>query len=255
MKEEMLQLIQELPGNAGVLLGDFDQFEFSHQQDQAFPSASVIKLFILWELYRQVESGEKSLDDQIALTAEMKVGGFGVLTHLTGNPSLTLRDIATLMIISSDNMATNILIDCLGIDQINATCKKMGWNETVLGRKMMDFEAKAAGKDNYTSPRDTADFFRRLLSEATDLSLTSKAEMLEILKGQQCNNKLPAYMENGLPFAHKTGDLPKLEHDCGILYTPKGPKIVVVFTNDLQNNPIGVEFQNEVGRLVEQCWQ
>ena len=153
MREDLLQMIREFPGNAGVILGDPENPGFCYQEDQKFPSASVIKLFILWELYRQTENGEKSLTDQIVLTEEMKVGGFGVLTHLTGNPSLSLHDIATLMIISSDNTATNILIDSLGIAQINATCKKMGWNETILGRKMMDFEAKAAGKDNYTSPR------------------------------------------------------------------------------------------------------
>lgn len=255
MREDLLQMIREFPGNAGVILGDPENPGFCYQEDQKIPSASVIKLFILWELYRQTENGEKSLTDQIVLTEEMKVGGFGVLTHLTGNPSLSLHDIATLMIISSDNTATNILIDSLGVAPINATCKKMGWNETILGRKMMDFEAKAAGKDNYTSPRDTADFFKRLLSKEEEISQQGREQMLEILKGQQCNNKLPAQMNNSWPFAHKTGDLPKLEHDCGILYTAKGPKLLIVFTNELQSNSLGVEFQNKIGRWADQNWQ
>lgn len=255
MREDLLRMIREFPANAGIVFGDLENPDFCYQEDQKFPSASVIKLFILWELYRQAEKGEKSLTDQIILIEEMKVGGFGVLTHLTGNLSLSLHDLAVLMIISSDNTATNILIDSLGIDQINATCQKMGWNETILGRKMMDFEAKAIGKDNYTSPRNTADFFKRLLSKDEEITQQGREQMIEILKGQQCNNKLPAQMDNSWSFAHKTGDLPKIEHDCGILYTPQGPKLLIVFTNELQSNSLGVDFQSKIGRWAIQNWQ
>jgi beta-lactamase class A len=166
---------------------------------------------------------------------------------------LSLRDLLTLMIIVSDNTATNLAIESLGMNRINALAKELGLTGTIFQRKMLDFEARARDLDNFTTAKDTA----RILETILDGSLTGpelKDKMMEILRNQQFNHKLPARFARTTPgdpvLAHKTGELPGTEHDAGILETEKSPVIIVVLTNKLENNLAGQTAIARIGELI-----
>ncbi|MEW6217720.1 MAG: serine hydrolase, partial [Candidatus Bipolaricaulota bacterium] len=246
------------------------------------PSASVIKLAIAWEAFREAEAALLHLDETVSIPPGAAVGGTGVLQLLSPRLSLTWRDLVTLMLVVSDNTATNLLIDRLGFDAINATARSLGLTQTVLQRKMMDFAARASGRENYMSAADAARLLAMLAAGAhrqddassggqeARLSPDSGKELLAILERQQFNHKLPALLPP-VRCAHKTGELPGLEHDAGIVYLPakKGngnasaagkpaglvgsadvPVVVVVFTWGLRSNADGARAIAEVARAV-----
>jgi len=232
---------------------------YSVNGNQAFNAASVIKLPILIELYRQADAGRLRLEDRLELPEAEKVPGSGVLKELGAGLALSLRDLAVLMVVLSDNTATNLLIDRLGMDAVNLTAQALGLSATVLQRKMMDFAARAAGRDNFTSAADTARLLTFLVLPSLGPGLNSPdaganrlisaaacRSLMDILEKQQFNHKLPALLP-GVRCAHKTGELPGLEHDAGVIYLPDGrPLVVAVFTWELRSNAEGVRTIAEV---------
>jgi len=220
----------------------------SHRADEQFPTASVIKVPILAALGAAVDAGDHRWTDVIALSPAETAAGSGVIQHLTRR-AYTLRDLATLMIIVSDNRATNAIIDLLGADRINAYCRAAGWPRTVLARRMMDFAARAQGRDNLSTPRETADLFVRLLA-GTLLAPATTALVLDMLRAQQLRHKLPAWLPAETPAAHKTGDMPGVSNDGGILFLDSGPVIAAVYTDGLAAAPPGWDAIREIGRAI-----
>lgn len=260
MKLGLEKMLVEFKGEVALVVGDKEEITFSYQPEKPFLAASMIKLFILWELFRRQESG-LDLNQRLRLNAADMVPGFGVLSRLNEGLMPTLYDLGVLMTIVSDNTATNLLIDYLGVVEIQKTCETMGWDATRLNRKMYDHESAAKGLDNWTSAKDIARFFQLLLADNVDgMPLESRKAMLNILLTQQCNNKLPGRIFNlpdgsRVPFAHKTGDIIAHEHDGGIFMTSQGPKIVVLLTGNLTQNWDGVHLHQEIGEYCWNSWQ
>lgn len=253
MIDKIKEEIDKFKGVCGVVIKNENTKEYyAYNEEIVFPSASIIKLSILLELFKRIEKGEFNLEDSVTIREEDKTGGFGVLKELDCNVNLTIKDIATLMIILSDNVATNKLINILNMESINSTAKELGMKSTILGRKMMDGDAKKRGLDNYTSPKDTLTILEAYLnpSKVIELSPENRETILDILKKQQCNNKLPFLMPKNVSFAHKTGELPGVEHDAGILFSQAGTIVIVVLTKDLEDNAHGVQFNNSIGKIV-----
>ena len=213
-----------------------------------FATASVIKVPVLLALAADVEAGRSRWDQAMPIAAGNTAGGSGVIQHLTPLP-YTLRDLATLMIIVSDNMATNAIIDLVGMDRINAYLSRAGWQDTVLARRMMDLEARARGRDNFSTPHDTADQLRRLLAGELATPATTSL-LLDMLRAQTERDRLPAWLAPDVVVAHKTGTLPGVLNDAGILFLPTGPVIAAVFTNDLAVNAEGRVAIQEIGRAI-----
>ncbi len=248
--KKIKKLTEEFNGEVGIVIKYLENGkEIKINEDNIFPSASIIKLTILWELFNQVEMDNMELSDEVRIKDEYKVGGCGVLQELHSGISLTLEDLAKLMIILSDNTATNMLIDKLGIEKINRSIQNLGMKNTVLQRKMMDEEAKKKGNDNYTTAGDVANIFQKFLY-SDKLGKSKRYEIIEILKKQQFNNKLPLFMPTNIVFAHKTGDLPEIEHDGGILFFKKNTIIIVVLTKNLKSNFEGIKLNNDIGKIV-----
>ncbi|SHJ70697.1 serine hydrolase [Paramaledivibacter caminithermalis] len=242
LRKKIDDIIEGVDGDVGVIVKNLETNEsIMINEDTVFPAASVIKLYILWELFERIKKGEFTLEQEILLKESHKVGGFGVLKELHEGINLSLKDIATLMIILSDNTATNILIDLLGMDNINQTIKNNKMKDTVLQRKMMDGEAKAKGFDNYTSPMDVLSILEKSLQ---------REEIIDIMKRQQCNNKLPALIDDSIVIAHKTGDLPAVEHDVGIMFMENSSIIIIVLTKNLKENIEGIKLNNNIGKAV-----
>jgi beta-lactamase class A len=251
LKDRIEQLIDSLEGVAGIIVKNDSTGEmiYRHNPNMIFPAASIIKLPILWTLFKAVESGKVKLSDAVHLSSLQRIGGFGILKDLSDGTTVTVVDCAMLMIILSDNIATNYLIQSLGMGTINTVARDdLGMREASLQREMMDSEAKKRGLDNYISPTDVLKFFDALTSSNL-LTDESRKKMRNILIGQQCNNKLPADIEDEVIFAHKTGDLPKTEHDAGIMFL-KDAITVVVMLKDLKSNADGIAFHNALGQMI-----
>jgi beta-lactamase class A len=185
----------------------------------------------------------------------VRVSSSGVIADLSPDLQTTLRDLAHLMITISDNTAANMLLHLVGFDAVNATMQQLGLQETRLERRFMDFAARQQGRDNWTTAGDMAHLFSLLCSH----SLPGSRDMLEILLHQNDYTLLPAYWGEDLPFAHKTGDLPAVTHDAGILFPPltdvpakNAPLIIVVMTSEQVDQPLTRYILARVGRLAYQ---
>lgn len=224
---------------------------FSCEGTRAVPSASTIKVLILAELLRQVEEGKFSLEQKVSIRKEDWTGGDGVLKELEPGHAFTLKELATLMIIVSDNLATNRLIDLVGMDRVNALGKHLGLTAAHLGRKMMDSAAKKRGEDNWICADDLGLLFRKI-DEGTLVSPRASALMLDILKRQQQGERLQRYLPEEVPLAHKCGDLDGVENDGGIFLLPGHPYILVVLTSHMPDSRTGKE---TIGRISRQVWE
>lgn len=217
--------------------------------ERVFPAASMIKVPIMYEIMRQAAAGAISLDSCLKATPSFRAGGAGVLKELRPDIEMTVRELVTLMIILSDNTATNMLIDLAGMDGINRTIRDLGLKSTVLRRRMMDFAAALAGKENETSAADMALMFT-IIYDSGDLPASYGALMLDILKRQQIRDKLPFFLPEDTILAHKTGTLTGIEHDGGVLFLPGGPYIAVVLTGGHDANYRGLQLVARIGQAI-----
>jgi len=193
-------------------------------------SASMIKVFILGTAMEKIRDGKLSLYQNLILHSYDKVGGAGVLAGYASGTEFTLDTIMRLMITESDNTATNMMIDLLGMDEINAYIKRQGYKDTILQRKMMDSQAVAAGRENYTSVNDLGDFFVKLYHRNC-VSPELDDVMLGYLEGQTDTECFPAALP-GVMICHKTGELYGLYDDGGIVYQPGRHFIIVGMTEN-----------------------
>lgn len=210
---------------------------FSINGDVSHVSASMIKLAILADLCAQADAGVVSLDQTVELTADDIVGGSGVLQGAEVGTSFALRDLALHMIADSDNIAANMLIDVLGMDNINANAQALGLTGTSLQRRMMDTDAQAAGYENYMSADDAASLLQRIAS-GTLVNAEYSTFALSLLEQQTVDSGLAAGVEAaggaGVTVAHKTGELVNVEHDGGIVYATT-PYVLVMMTEGVSN--------------------
>jgi beta-lactamase class A len=213
---------------------------FGHLEKDTFPTASTIKLTIVYELFKQVEEGKIRLDDTMALDRSKAVGGTGVLQQL-GTPTLSIRDYATLMVMLSDNTATNVLIDRLGMPAIAKRMQTLGLTATKLRRHMMDAAAAQRGDENVSSPADIV----RLL-EVMNTSQPDAIALLKKSKESRLRKGLPA----GVETADKPGELEGVRVDAGVVFVRNRPFILCVMTAFLQSETEGERTIEEMSRAA-----
>ncbi len=204
-----------------------------YQADVPVIAASVIKLPILAEAFRQAEAGEASMEETFRIKPEQKMPSCGALSYLHDGVQVTLRDLCVLMIILSDNTATNILIDRLGMESINQTINRLGLKDTVLRRRLFDAAASARGIENTITAREMGLLLKKLY-RGEAVSPQADGEMLRILKNQRLNGKMPFFL-HGVPIAHKTGEDDGITHDVGIVYAPH--PLILCFTSQRTDVP------------------
>lgn len=261
----------------------------AHDADRSFQMASVFKVPLLAELMSQVVAGRRRLDEQITLTDEMKAPGSGVLKELSTGTRFSVRDLATLMIIVSDNTATDILLDLVGADAVNARLAACGLRRTVvtmgcrgllrdlvglgdvpdtpetrriaaerLRLRQLDWNARVYHDEraNMTTPREMGRLIELIVRPTLDagaegpIPLEACRRMLDLMRRQQVRDRLPLLLPPGAEMAHKTGSLTRVSNDAGVLYTASGPCVVSVFTRDLTDDLKGRLAIAEVGRAV-----
>ncbi len=218
------KLLIPLPGNIGFYCRDIQNNEIvSYHADLPVEAASVIKLSVMIEAFRQREAGLLDWNRPVLIRPEDKLPSCGALTYLHDGLTLPVGDLVTLMIILSDNTATNLLIDLLGINSIQRTIDKLGLSQTKLNRKLFMPELARQGIKNYVSAEDSAHIMGMLL-EGTLISAEASQEMLTLLKQQRLNGKMPFYLHSqGIDCAHKTGEDDGITHDVGVIFadTPR----------------------------------
>lgn len=203
------------PARLGICLIDLKSGQsLGYHSNDKFPAASIIKLPILLELYRRAQSQQLDLAKRLQLRSESQVGGAGVLFELTPGLQLNLEDLARLMMVVSDNTASNLLIEELGFEAINSFLQSRGMTGTHLGRYFM--ESPTPERDNRACALD----FSRCLAalwkgEVLDPDYTQRA--LAILSRQQYREKIPLLLPESVTVYHKTGELDGVRHDCGIV--------------------------------------
>ena len=234
-KKEIEKIISQVEGSVCINFYDLNKNNvFSINGDKKVLSASTIKLLILAELMKKISENKFSLSDTIMIADSMKTGGDGVLKELNTGHHFTLKELATLMIVVSDNQATNILIDFLGMENINQLGKELRLKKTFLGRKMMDIEARKKGYDNYTCVDDIS-LLLKLIYQEKLINKEASQLMLDILLRQQQGERLQRYLPSDIKIAHKCGDLDNLENDGGIIWIGDKAYILVVLTNGMPN--------------------
>ena len=192
--------------------------------DEVMPTASMIKIAVLVELYRQ-----NRLREMYTVDAKDLVDGSAILSRLTpGVTQLTLRDLATNMIGDSDNAATNVLIDRLGMAKINAMLDGIGLPKTRLQRKMIDLAAARAGRENVATVDETVALLAAL-HHGKVLGAEETADLFKVLATPK-SSRLLAMLPGGARGATKTGTLDGVVTEAGILYPPKRPFAIAIMT-------------------------
>lgn len=225
-------LVEGYEGVAGVHVLDLtDGTRFGVRDHLVFPQASAIKIPILLELFRRAEVEPDLLSRRIEVTDEVRTGGSGVLRYLTdGGTALSLEDHAILMILHSDNTATNVLIDALGMEAVNALSASLGATETLLQRKMIRPEESARGNENLSTPRDAARIMERIAACDLPMGEASCArvrEILEIPKGGAFVDPVSA----GIPVAWKPGGITGVAAAWGTVNLPDRPYVLVIMSS------------------------
>lgn len=204
---------------------------FGHNAGRRFHSASTIKICIMIELYRQIDAGQHALDERCVMRKDDRANGSGVMLHLHEGMEFTLNDLCYLMIGISDNTATNMLIDIVGMTRVNATMRALGMTQSVLGRKMGQFNLGPA-HENYATPDEFADAIAAIIGNRA-ASPASCAAMLAMLEKQQNDRRIARHLprgENAPRWGAKAGSLEQAINDVGFIMTDRGPLIVAVFT-------------------------
>ena len=188
-------------------------------EDEAFPSASLIKVLVLVELLRQADSGLVSLEEGSVIRSEDLVEDSEMLEAKGLPVRVSLGELAEGMITVSDNAATNWLIRRLGMDRINALAAELGLRRTSLRREMIDFGARSRGEENTTSATDMVALMREIWAGSI-LTRGSRELALGLLLAGRLVSKIAPPVPPGVRYAHKTGELEGVENDAGILIVP-----------------------------------
>ena len=286
LEAEIAQTDRDLDGVMGVVVTDLTSGQqLLHNADQVFPTASVIKLAVMAELYRQEEqgaAGEKAdaagaasnvgagknasagkyarLADLYTVRKEDLVPDSDVLGGLTpGVSQVTNRDLAAMMASVSDNSAANVLIDRVGMENVNALLDSLGLKQTRLRRKMMDLEAARQGRENVSTPREMAALLEAIYrgkvlgKPLAQNSLTD--DFFKLLSSGRGHYKA-FFRAGGIPddvvIAEKEGELEGVRADCGVVFVPGRPCVLCVMTSYLADERAG---EAAISRVAGAAWR
>ena len=240
-EKRVQEISSRVDGVVGYSIVDLTSGErIAHLDAATFPTASAIKLAIVYELFKQAEEKRIDLDEKITLDRRQAVGGTGVLVEM-GTPTLSIRDYAVLMVTLSDNTATNVLIDRLGMDRISARMQGLGLSGTKLRRHMMDTAAARRGDENVSTPDELAKLLRAMNETMPDaITLLKKPKENRLRKG----------LPEGVASADKSGELEGVRVDAGVVYAKNRPYVLCVMTTFLKDEAEGERAIEEISRVA-----
>lgn len=235
---DVTRLAEGVDGRVGVFIQSLETGEtFALRGDEIFPTASTIKLALLLELYRQCDGGGLRLSDAYLLQPKDLAEDSAIMGNLEPGTRLTLRDLALFTVVVSDNSATNILIDRVGMDRVNATLDGLGLHRTRLRRKMMDAKAAREGRENLSTPRELAQLLTGI-HQGKVLGPASGTDLMRLLKTPK-DGYLTRLLPDDLPVANKPGSLQGVRNDVGIVFVKGRPLVIAVMTSHLRDDREG----------------
>ena len=284
LKDEIIEITHGLEGTIGIAVKHLQTGEeVLVEGDTLFPTASVFKLPLLVELYRQVEEGHISLDQRLVMTEEAKVPGSGILRELSPGLEMKVRNYVTLMMMLSDNTATDMLLELVGIENVDKNLRRMGFDKTrvvascgdmlfdlaglgdlkpeerslkvYMERRKFNPNSKSLGVENndVTTPKEMMRLLEEIFSGKV-LSRGSCDAILETMKKCQTgSNRIPKYLpREKVEMARKTGSLSGIVNDVGVIYLrEKGEQYILCsFTKGLVKSSEGEEAIAKVSKIV-----
>lgn len=258
LQDKIADIDRHLDGVMGVAVHDLTSGEtFLLHGDDVFPQASSIKIAVLAELYdqeqrgRRGETGVARLADLYTMRSEDLVPDSSIMGGLTpGVSRITNRDLATMMVAVSDNSATNVLIDRLGMANVERMLASLGLKNTHLQRKMMDIAAARQGRENISTPREMMTVLDEIYrNKLFDKELT--ADFFKVLSTTK-DSSIPKLLPADLPIANKPGELEAVRNDSGIIFVPNRPFILCVMTTYLRDERAGQQAISEIALAAYQ---
>ena len=229
--EAIAQEMATIPGHLGFYYKNLTTgLEFGINENDAFLAASVIKFPLLLHVLTRAANGEISLDQKLTVENWEKMPSCGGLNQFTDAVEADIRTLCRLMIVLSDNTATNKLLTFCGFEETNAAFRKMGLHKTVINRLLFDYEAAKRGFQNYICPREIGMLLERLYRKEF-VSPEVSQYAIDILLDQQVDHKLNGKLCGEVPIAHKTGEDDRLSNDVGIVFA-KEPFVVCFSGHD-----------------------
>ena len=243
---------QHLDGVMGMAVEDLnsgDQF-FLHE-NEVFAQASSIKVAVLADLYLQAQQGKLKLTDLYTVQASDLVADSDIMGGLTpGITRVTLRDLATMMVAVSDNSAANVLIDRVGMENVNAMLDSLGLTHTQLRRKMMDLDGAKQGRENISTPREMMLLFEALYRGKL-LNKESTTDFFKVLSTNK-DSWIPRDLPADVKIANKPGSLEGVRNDSGIVFVEGRPYVICIMTAFLENERDGEE---AISKISVAAWR
>lgn len=241
-----------LDGVMGVAIEDLttNDHYFLHE-DEVFAQASSIKIAVLANLYLQAQQGKLKLTDLYTVQSSDLVPDSDIMNGLTpGVTRITLRDLATMMVAVSDNSATNVLIDRVGMQNVNAMLDSLRLTHTRLRRKMMDLQAAKEGRENISTPREMMQLLDALYHGKV-LNKEATADFFKVLSTNK-SSFIPRDLPADLKIANKPGELEAVRNDSGIVFVEGRPYVICVMTSFLLNEREG---EDAISRVSLATWR
>src|SRR5579872_6089279 len=260
LESQVRDIDRNLDGVMGVAIEDLATGQkFLLQEDEVFPQASSIKITVLAELYHQAQisaggaSGKAKLTDPYVINQKDLVQDSDIMSGLTpGVTRVTNRDLATMMIAVSDNSAANVLIDRVGMENVNALLDSLGLAHTRLRRKMMDLKAASEGRENISTPREMMTLLEQIYRGKV-LNKEMTEGFLKMLSTHKASY-IPRDLPDDVPTANKPGELEAVRNDSGIVFAQNRPYVICLMTTYLRNERDGEEAITRVSSAAYQMF-
>ena len=240
LDDQVKPLVASFKGKVSLFAKNLDTGEtYGLNPDERVRTASTIKIAVMIEAFARVAEGKAKWTDEVVLTKEKKVSGSGILNELSDGLRLTLRDAVNLMMIVSDNTATNLVLDVLTTDAVNARMESLGFKQIKIMRKVGSGGESAVGKvaENkkfglgMATPREMVLVMEKL-DRGEVISPAASKEMIELMRREQGRNTIGRSLWN-VPLASKYGALDRLRSAVGILYTKNGKIAMAIWCDDM----------------------
>jgi beta-lactamase class A len=240
LDDQVKNLVTSFKGKVSLFAKNLDTGEtYSFSPDERVRTASTIKIAIMIEAFARVAEGKAKWTDELVLTKEKKVSGSGILSELSDGLHLTLRDGVNLMMILSDNTATNLVLDVLTTDAVNARMESLGFKQIKINRKVGSGGDSIAGKDpenkkfglGVATPREMVLVMEKL-DRGEVINAAASKEMIDLMKREQGRYAIGRSLWD-LPMASKYGALDRLRSAVAIVYSKKGKIAMAISCDDM----------------------
>ena len=240
LDDQVKALVASFKGKVTLYAKNLDTGEtYALNADERVRTASTIKIAVMIEAFARVNEGKAKWTDQVVLTKEKKVSGSGILSELSDGLHLTLRDAVNLMMMLSDNTATNLVLDVLTTDAVNARMESLAFKNIKINRKVMSGGESQAGKDpenkkyglGFATPHEMVLVMEKL-ERGEIISPAVSKEMIDLMKREQARYAIGRSLWD-LPLASKYGALDRLRSAIGIIYSKKGKIAMAISCDDM----------------------